>query len=75
MSDFNDEQPRHRKRAAKSREKRFGYEEWNEKFCKWMRPRWYVTERARDQALEDLERKTAILRKHGIIPQFRKVER
>jgi hypothetical protein len=69
-----DEPPKHVKKAKK-RAKRFGFEEWNARFNKWMHPRWFTTERARDQALHDMEGKTTILRLYGQIPQFRKIDR
>jgi predicted RNA-binding protein with RPS1 domain len=70
-----DDRPRHVKRAKKAREKKFGFEEWNERFNKWMHARWYATERARDKALEDLTRKCTILKLYGQNPQYRKIER
>jgi len=70
-----DDCPRPQKRASRAREKRFGYEQWSDHFRKWMFARWFLTEKARAQSLEDLKRKTTILKRHGIIPRYRKISR
>jgi predicted RNA-binding protein with RPS1 domain len=70
-----DDRPRHRKRAPKAREKKYGFEEWSNHFQKWMHARWYTTPRARDQALDRAQRSLRILKNLGLSPQFRKIER
>jgi hypothetical protein len=68
--------PRHVKRRPKPRQRRFGVEQWNNWSKKWCYRQWYATEKARDQALEDLKRHTRnILKEHGREPQYRKVNR
>jgi hypothetical protein len=75
-SDSLDERPRHFKRAVKPRHKKYGIEQWSTWFKKWCHRQWYVTEKARDQALEDLKRHTCnILKEHGKEPQYRKINR
>jgi len=68
-----DDQPRHVKRAK--RHKKYGIEEWSDHFSKWAHARWFATEKARDQSLEDLKHKTTILKLYGTGTQLRKVER
>ena len=68
----DEEIPRHRKKIGR---KPYGIEQWNEHHQKWMYRQWYPTKRARDQALVDLEKKTAILRERGISAQHRKINR
>jgi hypothetical protein len=74
-----DEIARHVKRAATSRQKRFGIQ-WKpgSPLLKptWRNWKWYATEKQRDQALEDLKRHIRnILKETGHEHQFRKVER
>lgn len=47
----DDDTPRHVKHAAKH--KRYGFKQWSTWFSGWGFPRWYFTEKARDQALAD----------------------
>ncbi len=73
---LGDDRPRHVKRACKPRHKKYGIEQWSEWFKRWTHRQWYVTEKARDQALEDLKRHTCnVLKEHGKEPQCRKVNR
>jgi len=66
--------PKYHKKA--SRKKPFGIEQYSRWFGKWCHRQWYVTEKARDQALEDLKRHTYnILKEHGKEPQYRKINR
>jgi hypothetical protein len=69
------EVPLHRKKAVSSRQKKYGVEQWSRWFKKWCFPTWYRTEKARDQAFENLITKTTILKEHGLDPQVRKVNR
>jgi hypothetical protein len=52
--------------------KPFGIESWREYTQTWGNRSWYVTIRARDQALADLQKKTTIIQPP---PIFRKIER
>ena len=71
-----DTAPRHRKRRPKPRQKKYGIQQWSEWHKEWGLTNWYATEKARDQALDDLKRHTcAILKQHGHDPQYRKVNR
>jgi len=70
------DRPRHFKRRPKHRRQRYGIEQWSDWFQKWYHHQWYATEKARDQALEDLERHTCnLLKEYGRKPQYRKVNR
>ena len=74
-SDYDDI-PRHRKRACKPRQKKFGIEQWSKWFKQWCHRTWYVTEKARDQALEDLKKHTCnIFKMTGEEPKFRRINR
>ncbi len=42
---------------------------------KWWHRQWYITEKARDQAFENLAKKTTILKEHGFHTPVRKVNR
>jgi hypothetical protein len=63
------EEFRYKKKAPKK--KPFGIESWSEWFQKWHSCGWYPTEKQRDQAFEDLWKKTTILKNR----LFRKVTR
>jgi hypothetical protein len=68
--------PRHFKRAVKSRYKKWGIEQLSHWFKKWFIRQWYKTEEARDQALEDLQKRTHnILKGTEHEPLYRKVNR
>ena len=67
---------RHRKRALKPRHKKYGIEQWSRWFKKWCHRQWYVTAKARDQAMEDLKKHTCnVLKGTDHEPQHRKVDR
>ncbi len=57
------------------RKKPFGIEQYNEHYRKWMYRHWFATERARDNALADLRKKTLILSNQRHIIDIRKVDR
>lgn len=65
----------HRKKALPPRRKKFGVEQWSRWLGKWCFPTWYVTEKARDQAYENLMTKTSPLRSLGHDLLARKVHR
>ena len=73
--DLIDDRPRHHKRSGPARSKKFGIEQWSNWFKKWWHRQWYVTEKARDQAFENLAKKTTILKEHGFHTPVRKVNR
>jgi len=69
-----DDTPRHVKKATPPRRKRWGIERWSTWFQEWWCAGWYTSERARDQALEDLQRHVrTVLRDKA--PRYRKVNR
>lgn len=70
-----DDRPKHQKKAKPAREKHFGLEHWSHWFNKWWHAEWYDTRRARDQAFESYERKSALARRYGLDVKCRKVER
>jgi hypothetical protein len=63
------EETRYKKRIVK---KPFGIESWREYSKTWGNRSWYATEKARDQAISDLRKKTTIIKPP---PVFRKVDR
>ena len=67
------EVPKHLKRAP--RHKRYGIEQWSAWSKKWCLRQWYVTEKARDQAFENLQDKTTILTGTQWDTPVRKVDR
>jgi len=77
---MNDDCPRHCKRRPKPRQKRWGIEQWIEwswskKPGEWGFARWYASEKARDQAFENVVEKCDILRQVGRPAKFRKIQR
>jgi hypothetical protein len=68
-----DDIPRHQKKTPKH--KRFGIEQWSNWSNKWCHRQWYVTAKARDQALKNLTTKTTILRGTQWDTPVRKVDR
>jgi len=62
MIDY-DEQPRHFKRATKPRHKKYGIEQYSRWFHRWCGRTWYITEKARDQAFDNLMAKTDAVKK------------
>ena len=66
---------RHCKRAVPARKKRYGIQQWSNWSKQWCFAQWFVTEKARDQSYENLMKKTATLKLHGIGTPIRKVQR
>jgi len=73
MLDSGTEDARHRKKAP--RHKKFGIQQWSNYLKAWGFGHWYSTEKARDQAYDDLGKKTQILRDHDMDSPLRKIER
>jgi hypothetical protein len=63
------EEIRYQKKVPK---KPFGIQSWSEYCQLWRGRRWYATEKARDQALADMQRKCEAV---DLITVFRKVEK
>lgn len=55
--------------------KRFGIEQWNRHYRKWMYRQWYATKKARDTALADLLKKTLFEPGYAHITDIRKIDR
>ena len=72
---IDDSETRYRKKAP--RHKKYGIQQWSNWFKKWTFSTWYVTEKARDQALADLKRHTRNLdeQKTDSHNRFRKIDR
>jgi hypothetical protein len=67
------EVPKHLKHIPKR--KRFGIEQWNEYHQKWCYRQWYLTAKARDQALEDFQKRTTMLTRTSLDTPVRKIDR
>ena len=67
------EVPKHLKKAQ--RRKKYGISHWSRWFKKWCLPTWYTTEKARDQAFDNLTTKNTILRQSNYVNPMRKVDR
>ena len=76
FADDDNDRPRHQKRRAQPRHKRWGVQAWSRWFKRWGGCYWYATEKARDQAFDDLKRHCRnILKETEHEPLYRKVER
>jgi len=74
--DLVDDRPKHLKQAVPAHHKKFGIEYYFRWSGEWGCPQWYATEKARDQALEDVVRHTSnSLKEHGHEPKYRKINR
>jgi len=66
---MRDEETRYKKKVAK---KPFGIESWNDSLQRWGNRSWYATNRARDQALVDLQKRCEAVK---LVALLRRIER